>query len=120
MNKFELEQQILHSPFDLETHKKTFINYFEAVILPSGAVEYAIPSHQEYLRKYVQQKFHLTDDIFECADLDVYQIWCRNSGLIMCWSKRFDVLGENPTNEQILTLATLIKEGLTSNENEKP
>lgn len=109
MNKFELEQQILHSPFDLETHKKTFINYFEAVILPSGEVEYAIPSHQEYLKKYIQKKFHLTDEMFESADLVVYEIWCKNSGLIMCWSNRFDILGERPTNEQILTLATLIK-----------
>lgn len=116
MNEFELEQKILHSPFDLETHKKTFIDYFEAVILPSGTVEYAIPSHQEYLKKYIKDKFHLSDEIFECASLEVYEIWCRNSGLIICWSHRFDVLGERPTNEQILTLATLIAEGLTSNE----
>lgn len=116
MNQFELEQQILHSPFDLELHKKTFINYFEAVILPSGKVEYAVPSHQEYLRKYIQDKFSITDDMYYGANLEIYELWCRNSGLIMCWSSRFDILGERPTNEQILTLAMLIKEGLTSNE----
>ena len=43
------EQQILHSPFNIETHKKTFINYLEVVILENGIIEYAIPSHQEKL-----------------------------------------------------------------------
>ena len=39
----------LHSPFDLQQHKNTFINYLEVVIRPSGLVEYAVPSHQEKL-----------------------------------------------------------------------
>lgn len=43
------QSEILHSPFDAETHKQFFINYLEAIIREDGTVEYATPSHQEKL-----------------------------------------------------------------------
>lgn len=39
------QQEILQAPFDIETHKKTFIDYLEVIIRPDGTVEYAVPSH---------------------------------------------------------------------------
>ena len=39
------QQDVLHAPFDLEIHKKTFIDYLEVIIRPDGTVEYAVPSH---------------------------------------------------------------------------
>ena len=39
----------LHSPFDLQKHMETYINYLEVVIFPDGHIEYAVPSHQEKL-----------------------------------------------------------------------
>ena len=37
----------LHSEFDIDKHKDTFVNYLEVNIEPNGHVLYAIPSHQE-------------------------------------------------------------------------
>lgn len=37
----------LYCEFDLEKHKETYINYLEVVILRSGKIVYAVPSHQE-------------------------------------------------------------------------
>ena len=45
----ERQQEVLLSPFDINTHKETFISYLEVVISPEGVVEYAVPSHSEKL-----------------------------------------------------------------------
>lgn len=45
----ERQQEVLHSPFDIETHKQTFVSYLEVVISPEGTVEYAVPSHSDKL-----------------------------------------------------------------------
>lgn len=37
----------LHSEFDIEEHKRTFVNYLEVLIEENGHVVYAVPSHQE-------------------------------------------------------------------------
>ena len=37
----------LHSEFDIQKHKETFVNYLEVLIEPNGHVLYAVPSHQE-------------------------------------------------------------------------
>lgn len=47
-----IEKYGIYSEFDLEKHKETFINYLEVIILPSGEVKYAVPSHQEFLIQY--------------------------------------------------------------------
>lgn len=39
----------LHSKFDVQSHKQTFINYLEVCIDERGEIHYAIPSHQEWL-----------------------------------------------------------------------
>lgn len=39
----------LHSAFNIEQHKKHYVNYLEVVIFPDGHIEYAVPSHQEKL-----------------------------------------------------------------------
>lgn len=46
----------LHSPFDIQKHKETYINYLEVVIFPNGHIEYAVPSHQEKLIKVSMEK----------------------------------------------------------------
>ena len=47
------QDEILHSPFDMKTHKENFINYLEVIILENGTIEYAIPSHIKNLKKFV-------------------------------------------------------------------
>ena len=43
------QQRVLRSPFDIETHKATFVNYLEVCIDEGGTPHYAVPSHQEWL-----------------------------------------------------------------------
>ena len=48
------EEKVLHSSFNVKTHKETFINYLEAIINPNGIIEYAVPSHMEKVyEKYI-------------------------------------------------------------------
>src|SRR5690606_29819 len=56
------EQQVLHSPFDMETHKNTFINYLEVVIDADGTIMYAVPSHQEKLIRLACERHGLSRD----------------------------------------------------------
>lgn len=57
---FERQQEVLHSPFDIETHKETFVNYLEVCIDSIGVVHYAVPSHAEWLiQRYM--------DIYQCT-----------------------------------------------------
>lgn len=39
------QQRVLRSPFDIETHKATFVNYLEVCIDEGGTPHYAVPSH---------------------------------------------------------------------------
>ena len=49
MTDLATQQKVLHSPFSVEKHKKTFVNYLEVCIDPFGGIHYAVPSHQEWL-----------------------------------------------------------------------
>lgn len=51
---------VLNSPFDIDIHKATFINYLEVVILEDGTIEYAVPSHQEKLIKIACKRLNVT------------------------------------------------------------
>ena len=58
--KMTQEQKVLHSPFDIETHKKTFVNYLEVVIKEDGTIEYAVPSHQEKMIQIAMDRLKIT------------------------------------------------------------
>ena len=62
MTKDEDQNKILHSPFDYETHSKTFIQYCETVIYPDGLIEYSIPSHQEKIIEIYGKKHGISID----------------------------------------------------------
>ena len=53
-------QKVLHSDFDIETHKEAFVNYLEVVIREDGKIEYAVPSHQEKLIAIATAKLAVT------------------------------------------------------------
>ena len=58
------DQEILHGPFNIETHKKTFIDYLEVIIRPDGIVEYAVPSHMYKLMSVFENgKYSFTHKI---------------------------------------------------------
>ena len=91
-SKFELPdnetmQRVLHAPFDINTHKKTFINYLEVIIKPDGTIEYAVPSHMMKLTEIYGKS---TDEMFEdyykdSSGLDPIQWICKQTGCISVW-----------------------------------
>lgn len=54
------EEYNVYSKFDIQSHKKTYINYLEVLILEDGAVEYAVPSHQEKVLEIACKKLNKT------------------------------------------------------------
>lgn len=109
MNK----QKILHSPFDVETHKQNFINYCEVIIWPDGKIEYAVPSHNEALIKaYAKQHGLSRDEAVEEARLrfGFYAIdsIMKETGIIEVW---YDYLhNETPlTENQRSSLSMLLE-----------
>lgn len=102
----------VYSKFDLEKHKQTFINYFEAVILPSGEVQYAVPSHQEKLLQLAFPDVPRQEAWAQVPiDADLPQYLLDKARCILCWSKFH--IGEPYTPEQEAVLKELIEEGLT-------
>ena len=109
------EEYTIYSKFDLEKHKQTFINYFEAFILPDGTIEYAIPSHNEYIYNYLEKTQGMDRELIYNMSIDLYDRVMENCGLVACWSNRYDILTKQPTDKQIRVLSKLIKEKLTTN-----
>lgn len=108
---FERQQEVLHSPFDIRTHKATFINYLELIIRPDGTPEYATPSH---LMKLAAIYGKYLDDIYEeCVQspcgLDGIDYLCRQTGCIAVWEDHIEGI---PNDAQTATLRKLIAEGL--------
>ncbi len=86
MSKYDV-----YSEFDIEQHKKTFINYLEVVILPDGTIKYAVPSHQEFLINYICEKWGITREKFKTLIPDQYKFsfidWLLTvSGCVCVWT----------------------------------
>lgn len=119
MNNYE----VLHSPFNVKTHKETFTNYLEVVILADGTVEYAVPSHVKKLEKLVceKYKFKWDNDTFGSIQLQAYYMqlnlclgnWLEwlieESGAVCVWNSYYiGVLNDAQRN----TLIMLTEEGV--------
>lgn len=120
---YKEQQKVLHSPFDIETHKKTFINYLEIIIDSEGVCHYAIPSHNGALEKRVLDKYHIEYDEGDfCGKASQlcprdrwadYQDWlCEETGCIMVWGLSNSRVEGKPNDKQLATLEILRKEGL--------
>lgn len=120
---YKEQQKVLHSPFDIETHKKTFINYLEIIIDSEGVCHYAVPSHNGALEKRVLDKYHIEYDEWDfygkASQLCPrdrwcdYQEWlCEETGCIMVWGKSNSRIEGIPNDKQLATLEILRKEGL--------
>ena len=112
------EQKVLHSPFDIETHKKTFINYLEVIIDTNGIVHYAVPSHQEWLINKICIAKNLTkDNVFDsCPNTSDFvrdYLIPESGGCIPVWNEYY--MGE-PNKSQRETLTILKQEGLYTGE----
>ena len=108
---WEEQQRVLHGPFDLETHQKTFIDYLEVCITPDGTICYAIPSHQEFMMNYWMKKEGITrEEIINLSDeepgVTAVEFLCKHTGCICIWSNGWCGYG-TPTPEQIQSLNKL-------------
>ena len=118
----------VYSPFDLQQHKDTFVNYLEVVVHPSGLVEYAVPSHQDkllYVWALGMELITTEDDWFEVRysrwfmetlaekfSLVDYNEQLQNAtGCVSVWS-RYISMPDSITQEQKDTLTTLVREGI--------
>lgn len=109
------EKYGLHCEFDIEQHKKTFINYFEVVIDENGKVMYAVPSHQEKAIAEACKKLNITrGELITICPPEYYGdflLWlCMKANIIAVWNEHW--LGANPTKRQIQTLKKLKLNGL--------
>ena len=86
----ERMNEVLHGAFDINTHKETFIDYFEVIITSEGQVLYAIPSHLEKLLEIYMDMRGYTDRNIVCNEiLDSREIpidfLTKNTGCISVW-----------------------------------
>lgn len=109
-----MEKYDLHSEFNIEMHKKTFINYLEVLIEPDGHVLYAIPSHQELAIKLACKKNNWTrDELNKNCPPDYYfdfLPWIL--GLTECISVWNDFYQGTANDKQIAKLRELKNAGL--------
>lgn len=104
------EEYNLYCTFDIDKHKKTFINYLEVVILADGTIEYAIPSHQEKAIRLACKKLNCDRDYFiDVVSKDHISDWYEwlmdTAGVIMVWD--FQVHSHTVTQAQIDSLKRL-------------
>lgn len=84
--------EVLHGPFDIETHKDTFVHYLEVCIESDGTVHYAVPSHQRWLLERFMDREGIEADLEAWERIPPYGVtdWlCREIGCIAVWEDRF-------------------------------
>ena len=104
----------LHSEFDINLHKKTFVNYLEVIITAGGIVKYAVPSHQEALIKEIQNMYNCSrNDVNDMCPkeyyLDFLNWLCIKSNCISVWNNLYY---GTPNSEQLQKLTELKLAGL--------
>lgn len=113
------EEYNVYSKFDIQSHKETYINYLEVLILEDGRVEYAVPSHQEKALEVACKKLNKTKQ--EIEDMCPKEYYCDYltwllgiTGSISVWgncAKHF-IIYKTINKKQIATLKKLKLHGL--------
>lgn len=110
-----MEQEYnIYCDFDIEKHKAVYKNYLEVVILPSGKIEYAIPSHQEKLINIGMKMYKKTrDEFINMCPREYYfnylEWLCKVTRCVSIWTNGY--VGE-PNRIQKKKIEVLKKEGL--------
>lgn len=109
------EQYGIYSEFDIEKHRKTFVQYLEVVIDANGKVMYAVPSHQEKCIALACKKLGVTRDELNAMCpreyyFDFMRWLCKVSGAMAVWNGRCEYW--EPTVKQIGMLRRLKLAGL--------
>ena len=117
------QYEVLHSPFNIKTHKETFVNYLEIVIDKDGVCHYAVPSHNGILEMMVCKKHKIKFEWFNFSEkagalcpknmyADYPEWLCKETECIMVWGDPTNKVLGKPNTKQLLTLQELEKEGL--------
>lgn len=111
MQHVDRTQEVLNSPFDIDTHKATFIDYLELILLPDGTPVYAVPSHQMKLMSIYGKS---PDEIYaeylqEQTGLDAVEYLCRKTNCVSVWCGFMQGV---PNPAQLATLHQLKDAGL--------
>ena len=82
----------LYSKFDIEQHKKHYVNYLEVILFPDGHIEYAVPSHQEKLISICCEQLKIPrNTLYNICPSEYYGnviVWmCNLSGCAALWSE---------------------------------
>ena len=114
MTDFATQQRVLHSPFSIETHKATFVDYLEVCIDPCGVVHYAVPSHQEWmLNEYMKMHDCTREEAYNSVPpehyYDLMEWLTKETMSIAVWN---DCIIGKPNRFQRITLSELFREGL--------
>lgn len=111
------QQKVLNRPFNVATHKKTFINYLEVVISPDGVIEYGIPSHIGKLENILMKRLNISRE--ELNNLCPREYWCdynnwlcKETGYIMVWGIPNSMILGKPNKKQQEALDMLKREEL--------
>lgn len=121
--------EVLQQEFNIETHKKHFVNYLEVIIYPDGRIEYAVPSHNIKLfmityEKTFRKKLTYNSDTlkkqrdYEMANvgrewwMDMIQFYCNKTGCISVWNDRCIAPSSGLTTLQKKTMRALKRNGL--------
>lgn len=105
----------LYSPFNLEKHKQTYVNYLEVLIDEDGTIMYAVPSHQEKGVKLACARLNVSrkelDALCPREYYCDYMTWlCMIAKVVFVWNDR--CVSVNPTIKQIGALRRLKMAGV--------
>lgn len=108
------ELTVMRKPFDINTHKKHFINYLEVIITEDGKIEYATPSHTEKVIQIACDKLKISrEELYDKVPQEYYGdmlAWLNSiTGCVEVWTT---MLIGKPNEQQLKTLQTLKEEGL--------
>lgn len=105
----------VHSKFDIEQHKKTFVRYLEVIIDTDGTVMYAVPSHQEKLISMACDKLNVTrEELLQLCPTKYYGdflTWlCQITKAVVVWTDMYFCISS--TKEQKCSLRKLKLNGI--------
>ena len=112
-NRRNIEEYNLNCEFDINKHKKTFLDYLEVLILENGKIVYAVPSHQRKAEDIACEKLGITRD--ELVDMCPpkyycdYLVWLLSlTGSVSVWDTCY-IVGKNGMNKKQKSMLKLLK-----------
>lgn len=74
MIDWDTQRDVMSKPFNLNTHKRTFVHYLEVILDEEGVAHYAVPSHKDWLINHACEKLGVTQK--ELLDTMPQEYWC--------------------------------------------